>query len=59
VEILRRGFVKKGLGMRIGTDDTFSATALEVVLGEIITRYCRRADARMIEDSNQNNGCKA
>ncbi|KAF8603736.1 FabD/lysophospholipase-like protein [Ceratobasidium sp. AG-I] len=53
VEILNRGFVKKRLGIWLGTDDAFSATALEAAIGGIVARYLGRADARMIEDLNQ------
>lgn len=57
VEILNRGFVKKGFGMGFGTE-VFSATVLERVLGEIVARHCGRADARMIEGTDQENSCK-
>jgi hypothetical protein len=58
VDILNRGFIKKGMGIRFGTDDTFSASVLERVMGEIVARHCGRADARMIDDQSQNNGCQ-
>lgn len=58
VEILSRGFVKKGLGIRFGTDDLFSATALETVLGDIVTRHCGSADARMIDVTDHGGSCK-
>ncbi|KAF8593259.1 FabD/lysophospholipase-like protein, partial [Ceratobasidium sp. AG-I] len=58
VEILNRGFVKKRLGTRFGTDDAFSATALEAAIGGIVARYLGRADARMIEDLNQEGRCR-
>ncbi|KAF8598128.1 FabD/lysophospholipase-like protein, partial [Ceratobasidium sp. AG-I] len=58
VEILRKGFVKKGLGIRFGADDAFSATVLERVIGEIVTRYYGRANARMIDEQSHKQGCK-
>ncbi|KAF8598137.1 FabD/lysophospholipase-like protein [Ceratobasidium sp. AG-I] len=58
VEILQKGFVKNGLGIRFGADDAFSASVLERVIGEIVTRYCRRANARMIDEQNHEKGCK-
>ncbi|KAF8596369.1 FabD/lysophospholipase-like protein [Ceratobasidium sp. AG-I] len=58
VDILNRGFVKKGLGIRLGTDDTFRATALEAVIGDIVARHCRQSDARMIQDQDGGGGCK-
>ncbi|KAF8600373.1 FabD/lysophospholipase-like protein [Ceratobasidium sp. AG-I] len=58
VEILRKGFVKKGLGIRFGRDDAFSATVLERVIGEVVMRHCRRADARMIDEQSHEKECK-
>ncbi|KAF8594387.1 hypothetical protein BDV93DRAFT_515829 [Ceratobasidium sp. AG-I] len=58
VEILNRGFVKKGLGIRFGTDEVFSATALERVMGEIVSKHCGTVDTRMIDEQNQIDGCK-
>lgn len=39
-------------------DSVFSATELEIVVGEIVTRHCGRADARMIEPESGVNECK-
>ncbi|KAF8595353.1 FabD/lysophospholipase-like protein [Ceratobasidium sp. AG-I] len=58
VEILDRGFVRKRLGIRFGTDDAFSATALEAAIGGIVARCLGRADVRMIEELNQEGRCK-
>ena len=58
MNVLKRGFVKKGLGIRFGTDDAFRATALETALGEIVAKYCGRANARMIEKQSAENECK-
>ena len=58
VEILKRGFVKKGLGLRFGTDSTFSATALEAVTRDIVAKHCETAEARMIEDQSAGQECK-
>ncbi|KAF8595674.1 FabD/lysophospholipase-like protein [Ceratobasidium sp. AG-I] len=58
VEILRKGFVKKGFSIRIGVDDAFSATALERVIGDIVTRHCGRTDARMIDEQIREKECK-
>jgi hypothetical protein len=54
VEILRRVFKKK----TFPSSSPFSATQLERVMGEIVAKHCGRADARMIEDQNQNGSCK-
>ncbi|KAF8592974.1 FabD/lysophospholipase-like protein, partial [Ceratobasidium sp. AG-I] len=58
LEILRRGFVKKELAIRFGMDNTFSATALEVVVGQIVARHCGQSDARMIDEQSRYNACK-
>ena len=58
MEVLRGGFVKKPRGMRFGTDDAFSATALKVVIGRIVERHCERADARMIVEQDGSDLCK-
>lgn len=58
VDILNRGFVKKGFGMRFGTDDVLSATVFEKVLGEVVAKYCGTTDARMVDEGNQDNRCK-
>ncbi|KAF8595697.1 FabD lysophospholipase-like protein, partial [Ceratobasidium sp. AG-I] len=58
VEILNKGFVKKGLGIRFGTDEVFSATVLERVMGEIVSKHCGTVDARMIDEQNRIGGCK-
>lgn len=54
-EIIERTFSTKKW---FSSDSVFSAKALEKVMGEIVTRYCGRADARMIDTNNGTNGCK-
>lgn len=54
VEILRRAFKKK----TFPSSSPFSATQLELVMGEIVAKYCGRADARMIDDQSQGSDCR-
>ena len=55
VEISERVFGSKKW---LSRDSVFSATTLEMVIGEIVARHCGRADARMIDSRSQSNGCK-
>ncbi|KAF8596393.1 FabD/lysophospholipase-like protein [Ceratobasidium sp. AG-I] len=55
VEILERVFTNKKW---LSRDSVFSATNLEIVIGEIVAKHCGRADARMIDLDSQSRGCK-
>ncbi|KAF8594217.1 FabD lysophospholipase-like protein, partial [Ceratobasidium sp. AG-I] len=54
-EINERTFSTKKLFSR---DSVYSASALEKVTGEIVARYCGRADAKMIDASGDAPECK-
>lgn len=43
---------------RFSRDSVFSAAELEKAMGEIVARYCDRADARMIDTNSETNSCK-
>ena len=58
MEILTQGFVTKGCGLQFGTDNTFSATTLEKVIGKIVARHCGKVDAMIIDEKDKGDGSK-
>ncbi|KAF8598774.1 FabD lysophospholipase-like protein [Ceratobasidium sp. AG-I] len=54
-EISDRTFSTK---KRFSRDSVYSASALEKVMGEIVARYCGRADAKMMDASGDASNCK-
>ena len=54
-EISERTFSTK---KRFSRDSVYSASVLEKVMGEVVARYCGRADAKMIDEAGEVTWCK-
>ncbi|KAF8598759.1 FabD/lysophospholipase-like protein [Ceratobasidium sp. AG-I] len=55
MEISERTFLSK---KRFSRGSVFSAKVLEKVMGELVTRHCGQADAKMLETDSSSNSCK-